>query len=336
MQLKKYLLLLLVLNSCTREFTLPFDGLYIGNQDSTNVCNDNNPCTLDFITWKVNTETHEHYDSVCYNALVDSCVINRCDTLDCDDGSFCTDDWCDTTDQTCTHQFSCNDGDPCTRDECAGWYCVYHPFDCDDDNACTNDYCLNGVCQYNNFVNCDDGNPCTSDKCNRKDGYCQNVDTCEVNLCTFDTILDPAHNGNWCKVIVCEMVNGVATTRNAARDCNDGDACTNDYCLEYSHCLHPEVNCDDGSDCVNQGTCRCEDGYCIYGVNKIAVEDVKKVQSEQGVVTEVFLYSIDGKLLDVILRDQVKEFAMMFAHSGYPSGMYLLKSGSRTTKLIKQ
>lgn len=318
---------LLLMSSCAREFTLPFDGLYFGRD----VCNDSNPCTMDIYFWKL----QQNHDTTfyCNNSMIADCdTTSYCDTVNCDDNTFCTNDWCDTIRQICQQQYACDDGDACTNDDCEGIYCIYEPINCNDTDNCTNDICAGGVC-INITVNCDDGRSCTMDACVPQDGICENVDTCTI-VPPCDTVpdpnyYDPTFGDSYCKLIICGQ--------NTVRSCNDGDPCTNDYCVEgLRECVNSDVNCDDGSDCVNTGTCWCDNGYCVYGSGKrIAVEEVKRMQAEQNFVTESFLYSIEGKLLALILRDQVKEFAMLFAHSDYPSGMYLLKSGSRTTRLIK-
>jgi hypothetical protein len=48
-------------------------------------------------------------------------------------------------------------------------------------------------------------------------------------------------------------------------DCDDGNACTNDWCDPQSGCMHEDVDCEDGNECTD---CRCEpDVGCICEEN---------------------------------------------------------------------
>jgi hypothetical protein len=199
---------------------------------------------------------------------------------DCEsDGKACTDDVCDGA-GACTHlanTAACNDGIFCNgADTCGDGACSIHAGDpcvgpdgdgdcseacdeaagacdgadpdgspCEDDsNPCTDDVCGGtGTCIHrNNGAPCDDGRFCTS------------VDTCNAGSCRAG----------------------------AARDCDDGIACTIDHCDDdAAACLHIAASsgCDDGVACNGAETCALDgchagsapdcsafDGPCTAGV----------------------------------------------------------------------
>lgn len=248
------LILFFTICSCQREFVPNFDGIEINN----NHCRSSEPCSTGIDLWKL-SQNHDTIHNCLFVPIADCVPVNQCDTIICDDGSFCTVDVCDSV-SGCLFTEDCNDWDGCTNDVCDGIYCSYQQINCSDGDNCTHDVCAGGVC-INPTLNCDDGNSCTVDGCAIKSGVCDNIDTC-LELCSFDTIIDPTFN-EWCKVVVC--VDGVE--HNTVRSCDDGDLCTNDICYS-EQCHNPEVNCDDGS---GTGLWWCDDatGYCLYGSPKM-------------------------------------------------------------------
>jgi len=99
---------------------------------------------------------------------------------------------------------------------------------------------------------CDDNNLCTTDKCG-KDGCSHKEIKCDDhNRCTTD-----------------ECINGVCVFTSP---CDDGLACTIDYCRGHIpngnghgnnnfNCLHIPLHCNDGNPCTTDG---CQDGYCVF------------------------------------------------------------------------
>jgi|GEM_PF-2888924 len=140
----------------------------------------------------------------------------------CDDGNGCTDDSC-AAGGSCVHvdnQASCDDGDACTvGDVCQGGGCAGAPRDCDDGNLCTDDSCgaATGCVHSPSVSACDDGNACTLG------------DVCQGGACV----------------------------PGAARDCDDGEGCTNDGCDPVSGCFHVPTSgaCDDGDACTTADSC---------------------------------------------------------------------------------
>ncbi len=266
--MKSYQILIIAFIYGCKITSLPFDR--IGTNPR---CNDHDTCTADI--WQYNIGEHDdtlHYGcahlNLCYKpdfcdtvncADIDGCTIDVCDSANsvcrhsrniqvCNDNDLCTADVCTNIPATenviCSHFPYCNDQDLCTTDICtisAGFReCSWIPKECADFN-CTNNECLNGICIL--FpVNCDDGYSCTRDRCIEKDGQCQNIDTCYVDPCTFDTIPQANNPTDWCKVTVC--VNG--NVYNTQRNCNDYNLCTNDIC-GANHCMNIPINCDDGT-----------------------------------------------------------------------------------------
>lgn len=85
-----------------------------------------------------------------------TCTPPGCSTNgECDDGMFCTLDFCDESNGECVHgPLDCDDNNECTIDSCdeEADFCDNAPVAdgtaCDDGNAGTqNDVCLSGVCQ---------------------------------------------------------------------------------------------------------------------------------------------------------------------------------------------
>ncbi|MEZ4265968.1 MAG: putative metal-binding motif-containing protein [Myxococcota bacterium] len=103
------------------------------------------------------------------------------------------------------------------------------PFDltsCDDENPCTRDQCDSTLgCLHipDNALPCDDGTPCTVG------------DTCQDGTCTGGD--EP--------------------------DCDDGNACTDDYCEEGSgECMHEPIG---DVECDFDGPCSESVGVCVKG-----------------------------------------------------------------------
>jgi len=252
-------------------------------------CDDHNECTFDWCNKKTGC-SHMPDDKSCDDSnkctTGDVCVQGWCvgfDTVDCDDHSTCTVDYCFPS-QGCVHapRFApCDDGDPCTaEDQCFTGICYSEQVnDCDDYSVCTLDTCLpqlgclhtavSGLCSDNSVctsddkclggkcvgtpLDCDDGNPCTADECDPEtacavtpmQGPCE-----DGSLCTI---------GDWCEDGEC--VSGV-------EDCDDGIACTEDYCDPKVGCQHAPDDgmCSAGSFCL-KGRCAAESGCVVEPLN---------------------------------------------------------------------
>jgi hypothetical protein len=299
-------------NPCTTD-VCGSDGECL-NLPNTNECSDGDPCTLGDVCAL----------GVCAGVLDPACLGCQ-SNAECDDGNPCTTDSCDESGACLqvSNTAPCNDGNPCTTaDTCAGSVCQGTPVpgcepcasaaDCNDGNVCTSDACgSGGKCTHNfNALPCDDGDPCTvADSClggacsGKPDPACQGcgsaADCDDGNPCTTDTCGasgecantfntapcsdgNPCTSGDTCASGVCKP--------GAPDDCDDGNACTDDYCQVGVGCVHlsgagaccsTAADCDDGFDCTvdactggkcvhNAKSCgasgACEASYCLGGV----------------------------------------------------------------------
>jgi hypothetical protein len=119
--------------------------------------------------------------------------------------------------------------------------CGSDPSVCDDRDACTSDFCTeDGQCGHE-FVSCDDDNACTLDWCDAL-----------VGCVALPTEGAPCDDGN---------------------ACTSGDACIGPICQgePTPDCCGLHSDCDDGDDCT---TDRCIEGSCANDPLDCAVEDM--------------------------------------------------------------
>ena len=264
-------------NPCTTDFCEANSGICMNINNDTLPCDDGNACTVG-----------------------DMCINGQCISgplTNCDDQNVCTTDQCDSQTGQCIYTnivVPCDDGDPCTiGDICSNGTCQPGlPKYCDDHDVCTTDTCnsTTGLCEFEPIVpciinqchlvngsmtcedgdlctvgdfcvgytcvsgppkNCDDSNPCTIDSCNPSNGNCVYVN----NNQTYCDDGDPCTIGDHC-------VNGVCIGNPI--DCDDQNACTQDFCDYHSgQCVHAYnngISCDDGDACTH--TDICNQGQC--------------------------------------------------------------------------
>ena len=199
-------------------------------------CNDLNPCT----------------DDVC--DLGEGCLF-ALNSAPCSDGDVCTvGDLCEGGVCVGGETLNCDDGSPCTDDSCnAGVGCLHvvNEAPCDDSNACTEgDVCSLGQCLAGAEVECSDGFACTADSCNPASG------------CVFvgdDALCDDAQD---CTDDTCDLELGCVHVDNVAA-CDDDDACTDgDVCANGSCQSGAAVVCNDQNECTAD-TCASDSG-CVY------------------------------------------------------------------------
>lgn len=105
-------------------------------------------------------------------------------------------------------------------------------------NPClVNARCVEGECRYNN-KNCNDNDPCTNDGCDSLGVGCFHEPACPS-----DGI---ACNGEeYCSIFVLTLC-----VQGSPPNCDDGDACTIDSCVEPTGCRHVALNCADANQCT--------------------------------------------------------------------------------------
>lgn len=210
-------------------------------------CDDGNICTWD----------------VCYKDQCDNSQWKQGCCLgdaDCNDGDPCTKDTCDTSTNTCTHTAIA--GCCHTNDDCQGW----------DDNPCNYDYCdgsnhcrsssttVAGCCWAPADKNPDTGQAWSSpqERQSWADSQCDDKNPCTIQSCDLNT--------NQCVV-----KDHVANCCVLAEDCDDGDVCTSESCVN-NQCVHTQIDncCHDDSDCDDHNPCttnRCVWHECRYFFN---------------------------------------------------------------------
>lgn len=253
---------------CTRDACDPLSGCFYDAVEGG--CDDGDPCTVS-----------------------DACNDKAClgQARDCEDGNDCTTDSCDPNDG-CMHTPSgsvCNDGNPCTEeDACTTEICRGSPINpddgkfcngveycdpnsaegeaivsptpviCNDNIACTIDSCKNqgNGCDYlPDHEFCDDGNPCTIDECLPATG-CVHSPEVDFEDCVIHPGLTEICLDGQC-VFGCE----------GDDDCQDGIACTFDFCdMNSGYCRNEPVdgNCSNGLWCDGEELCDLLRG-CVPG-----------------------------------------------------------------------
>ncbi len=141
---------------------------------------------------------------------------------------------------------------------------------CDDGSLCTDgDKCASGVCS--GAERCDDEMDCTDDFCNAETGECTN--TVHENYCTINggCYFYGDQNGmNQCLRCIPDT-NNRGWTETTGRGCSDNDACTVEDTCQGATCVGTPMGCDDGlactSDFCSYGLCGTVpvDGWCVIG-----------------------------------------------------------------------
>ena len=286
-------------NACTAGDTCDLAGACTS---TALLCDDGNPCTDDSCnvasgcTALPNSATCVS-DDLCATAGI--CKSGSCTgtgTKDCDDANPCTQDQCQPS-LGCAHSAvtaPCSaDTDPCTQDVCLSGTCIGVPLSsvckisgmcvpaggkadgndcllcdpvknptnwtptagspCDDANACTFfDVCIADQC-VGQVGPCDDKNPCTTDSCAPESG------------CIFAATDGPCDDLSKCTLGDACTAGKCSGTPIGAKDCADGNACTDDTCVPAVGCSHTPngAACDDGNSCTVGD--KCNAGICLSG-----------------------------------------------------------------------
>ncbi len=245
-------------NVCTNDSCDPVDGCrYIHN---LNPCNDGSVCTFN-----------------------DFCLLGTCrggESINCDDGNFCTINFCDPVlgCRTANRVGECDDQDPCTgEDTCLGGQCIGLGDGCDDDDPCTIDSCMDGECVHTpSDASCDDGlfcngtescdpvlgcvssgNPCTGGP------VCQNTCVEATQSCMSPLGTPCPSDGIPCTDDVCDGSGSCGVPNHNA--CDDGNACTVNSCNPSTGCQFNPVACGPSDGCCPPGCSSGSDPDCAAG-----------------------------------------------------------------------
>lgn len=267
-------------NGCTADSCVPGTGC-VYNDRSSQICNDQNECTDDLCINNAGTAVCQYtpinVQNVCGDNNVcttDSCVkgqgcLNQ--PIPCDDSNPCTVSVCDSV-SGCSHtQKNCDDSNVCTTDSCDGnGNCVNAPIaNCVCAAACAGKVAANG-CQtvtcINTLAECTltapkewVGGAPTEAACQgafpAPGVFCDVVDLTK-SICTTPNDL--------CYTYTC---NGATTpgtcTKTAIATCDDGSACTKDYCDGATGCKNdPLVDCTPLVNACTTAACNSVTGRC--------------------------------------------------------------------------
>jgi hypothetical protein len=160
--------------------------------------------------------------------------------------------------QACSSNADCNDNIACTQESCIGGVCVQltnHAV-CDDGTYCNGfEKCdpVNGApgtgCAASSGSPCDDGVSCTVDACNEASKSCSHAPT--DALCDNKVACDG--------VETCNALVGCMNSQ--PLNCDDGIACTDDFCdLQAGGCAHVKNDAKCSNDLFCDGIESCAPG----------------------------------------------------------------------------
>lgn len=243
---------------------------------NNNLCDDGNPCTLDFCQ-NVTIKTTNVYtkgkgrsslpssskktpqpqpEIICSHKPVQ--FNSSMSVTVCDDSDPCTDfDYCDNNGTCVGAKKNCDDGNSCTSDECIHGLCYNVPdlIFCNDEDDCTaDDRCYDGKCK-GTIADCDDKNQCTNDFCSPTKHSCVNEKLPDNTPCDD---LDPCSLKDIC-------LNGICTGEQL--QCDDNNPCTVDSCGDGNG----NQGCAyffkvEGTRCNDNVACTVNDVCVIYNI----------------------------------------------------------------------
>ena len=276
---------------CTIESCVDNQCVYTEKESCCNThadCEDGNPCNIDACLSKA-----------CHHgpnpSFPDCCVADG----DCEDYNACTAEYCHVGIHTCIYDLVPDQDPPC----------CFVAAQCDDDNPGTAD-----ICHKNKCINLSlPGSPCLSAD------DCWDYESCTQNICNQDTLLcefvwvdgcctsdlacnlpplKPDTPEYACKKGSCNLgthtcdFEDIVLCCDVATDCDDGVACTEDYCIDnecrfiaIGNCCTADDQCDDDNACTadycqmngDAGTCMISvtpDGTCCTTVEDCSDGDI--------------------------------------------------------------
>ena len=229
-------------NPCTKSACLPGEGCYQTSADPGTACPAPGPC---------------YVDGVC-------------------SGTQCVGSTVAANGATCKIGGPCLIGSVCFNGQCQGGQVKAAGAPCDDGNACTSgDICSGGAeCYGQAQTVCDDANPCTTDYCLPDSGChfdsaqngtycvgpCNSPGNCQASTCQFvSSCIELGPCVDW----ICNGQNQCVTvgTKKDGTPCGNAP-CDGTQCISGSCALGPPMSCDDGNACT-QDYCQQWDGACV-------------------------------------------------------------------------
>lgn len=255
-------------DGCTSECVN--EGCIAGsvNYPDEPLCSDGSGCTQDSCDIGSSTCVNEFLcddEIACTQDLCvdDLCVYTPSHAL-CADGNLCTDDLC-IEDSGCvnpTNTLQCEDGLFCTVDDrCDAGACQGQPNACDDGVTCTVDSCDEGNARCSNTPSqaaCDNGL------------FCDGVEQCRaIQGCVTATPVDCSAESNQCQAGFCDEALDACSSSNTneGQACDDADPCTTGDSCAGGKCV--------GTGTPNCGVCGnglveptfsedCDDGDALF------------------------------------------------------------------------
>jgi subtilisin-like proprotein convertase family protein len=276
---------------CTLESCVDNDCVYTTKDGCCNAhfeCDDGNPCNLDVCL----SHSCHHGPDVDFPDCCNS-------DADCNDFHACTSEYCHLGTNTCLYSLVENQEPPC----------CFVASQCDDDDPGTTDICNKHQC-YNltnpgsmcdTGADCEDYQPCTEDVCNPDTKVCEFVwidGCCTSDLACNLAPLKPGTPEYACKKGACNPDTNTCDFTDIdlccedATDCDDGVACTADYCIDsecrfvgQQNCCTADGQCDDGNECTADycdmngasGTCKTTvipNGTCCTTIEDCSDGDI--------------------------------------------------------------
>lgn len=274
-------------NACTTGEVCQADGACGGGDDVAPSCDDGLPCTFDYCDPTNDAEPCQHETGDLVGSFCDddnactsgetcqedgSCGSGADISGSCDDDNPCTDDACDPEAQgdPCVHSNNnavCDDGSACTLgDACSAGACVSgaNVCECEIDAHCGED---TNLC--NGKLICDvTGQYGPKNKCIDDPTTVVNCDTSQDTVCA-STVCETAFNEE-----LNETVGQCIKKFHDGSLCNDGDECTTaDTCNEVGTCEGIAKECSDGNPCTDDECNPNVDGGCVFPANTEPCED---------------------------------------------------------------
>lgn len=282
---------------CVARDTMTPTGMVLAGACATQPidCNDNNPCTVD--SCQGGHCQHKPRDCGSDRCQTQRCVAGQCvvdpaTIVACPARDRCEVGICTPQHGTCSfRRVVCDDGNPCTTDTCQlDGTCSNVPIAacnaCVSPDPCTpnvwqNGQCVPGLALASPGQQCDDRDPCTIDTCRVANGrpvcdhaarVCEHPEPgCKKNVCRAAPN-DPAgfvcagdlpkvdcDDGNVCTTDRC--VEATGTCNHAPVPCVSVDGCSCPVCDPVRGCQLVPINCDDNNQCTEDV---CVAGKCVH------------------------------------------------------------------------